>query len=144
MCEDLMRICVDSALALLAVKSMGKNPAGSEVIATPANLTALLTISSFFKDDLDASNEALKCIANALLLIESARSTFVKKEVGGSEAIMELLEVRITSLQPVIKLLRGAHSVEDNLTGANFSGVTDHFPDHRVHVLVRRLHTYAG
>lgn len=105
MCGDLMRLCVDSAQALLAVKSMGKNPAGSEVIATPSNLTALLTMSSFFKDDLDASNEALKCIANALLLIETARSVFVKKEVGGSEAIMELLEVGVTSLLPVYRAL---------------------------------------
>lgn len=84
---------VDSAQALLAVKSMGKNPAGSEVVAIPSNLVALLTIFNHFKDDADASNETLRCIANALLLIEPARSIFVKKDIGGSEAVIELLEV---------------------------------------------------
>lgn len=81
---------------------MGKNPAGSEVVALPANLSALLNISSSYKDkdDVEASNEALKCIANALLLIESARTGFVKKEVGGSEAIIELLEVSNTNIWP--------------------------------------------
>lgn len=54
----------------------------------------MLSIFNAFKEDADASNEALKCIANALLLIEPARKTFVQKDIGGGEAVIELLEVR--------------------------------------------------
>ncbi|KAI0693485.1 guanine nucleotide exchange factor [Cytidiella melzeri] len=82
----------DSAEALAALKSLGKNPAGSETIATAANLSAILAISEHLKDDIDASNEALRCIANALLLVETARKTFIKKEVGGGETMVEYLE----------------------------------------------------
>ena len=89
----------DSAQALAALKSLGKNPAGSETIATSANLHAVLSISEYFKDDLDCSNEALRCIANALLLVESARKTFVKKEVGGGETMVEFLEVSVAMPQ---------------------------------------------
>ncbi|OCH86040.1 hypothetical protein OBBRIDRAFT_797587 [Obba rivulosa] len=88
----------EAALALQAVKSLGKNPAGSEVIATSANLTSLLALSNAFKekDTMDASNEALRCIANALLLVDSARATFVQKEVGGADFAVELLEKSTT------------------------------------------------
>lgn len=78
------------------MKSLGKNPAGSEAIATAANLSALLTISDHLKDDIDASNEALRCIANALLLVEKARRTFVRKDVGGGSTMIEFLEVGIS------------------------------------------------
>lgn len=82
----------DVGQALLTVKSLGKHPAGSQVVATRQNLHSLLTIFNAFKDDAEASNEALKCAANALLLIESARTTFVQKDVGGGDAVIELLE----------------------------------------------------
>ncbi|KZT66987.1 hypothetical protein DAEQUDRAFT_674073 [Daedalea quercina L-15889] len=78
--------------ALLAVKTLGKDPAGSEVVATPTNLSTLLALSRSFKDDADASNEALRCIANALLLISYARDTFIRNDVRGGEAAVELLE----------------------------------------------------
>lgn len=83
----------DVGQALLTIKSLGKLPTGSQVVATRQNLHSLLIIFNAFKDDAEASNEALKCIANALLLIESARSTFVHKEVGGGDAVIDLLEV---------------------------------------------------
>jgi hypothetical protein len=89
---------IDCAQALAALKSLGKNPVGSEVIATSANLAAVLAVSEHLKDDPDASNEALKCIANALLLVESARRTFAKKEVGGGESMVESLEVSRTCI----------------------------------------------
>lgn len=76
------------------MKTLGKDPAGSEVIATSANLSTLLALSRSFKDDTDASNEALRCIANALLLISYARDTFIRNDVGGGELAVELLEVR--------------------------------------------------
>jgi len=82
----------DVLQALLAVKTLGKVAAGSEVIASPTTLSALLALSHSFKDNVDASNEALRCIANALLLISSSRNTFITKEVGGGDAAVELLE----------------------------------------------------
>ncbi|KAI0786524.1 guanine nucleotide exchange factor [Abortiporus biennis] len=82
----------DVSQALLAVKTMGKNIGGSEVIATPDNLSTLLALSTTFKDDLDASNEALRCIANAMLLVDSARAAFVRKSVNGGKAAVELLD----------------------------------------------------
>ena len=87
-------VFLDVQQALLAIKALGKHPAGSQVIATRPNLTALLAIFNAFKDDADASNEALKCICNALLLIEPSRTLFVQKDVGGSDAVIDLLEVR--------------------------------------------------
>lgn len=84
----------DAFSALLAIKTLGKEPIGSEVIATSANLSTLLALSRSLKDDADASNEALRCIANALLLISDARDTFIRNEVGGGEAAADLLEVR--------------------------------------------------
>jgi hypothetical protein len=81
------------ARALLAVKTMGKIPAGSRLISSPTNLLALLTFSKHFKDDPAASNEALKCVANALLLIEHARITWLQDVVDGGRACIEMLEV---------------------------------------------------
>ncbi|KAF7790771.1 hypothetical protein EIP86_001728 [Pleurotus ostreatoroseus] len=71
---------------------LGKEPAGSEVIATPANFTALLSIFNAMKDNQEAANESLRCIANALLLISDGRQIFVQKDVGGGEAMVDLLE----------------------------------------------------
>ncbi|KAF5372037.1 hypothetical protein D9615_008038 [Tricholomella constricta] len=82
----------DAAQALLAVKALGKNPAGSKYLASPANLSLLLTLATSFKDDPQASSEALRCIANALLLIEKARSTFLQKEVDGGLTAITMLE----------------------------------------------------
>ena len=83
----------DASRALLAVKMLGKDPAGSQIIATRANFSTLLTIHSALKDDAEASNEALRCIANALLLIPEGRFTFVQKDVAGGDAMVDLLEV---------------------------------------------------
>ncbi|KAI0075397.1 hypothetical protein K474DRAFT_1599783 [Panus rudis PR-1116 ss-1] len=81
----------DAALALLAVKTLGKLPAGSAVISSPTNLAILLGLATSLKDNVAASNEALRCIANALLLVESARSNFLLDSVGGGNAVVELL-----------------------------------------------------
>ncbi|KAJ7131634.1 guanine nucleotide exchange factor [Mycena crocata] len=82
----------DAALALLAVKTLGKNPTGSEVLGTAPNLSILLGLVSSLKDDPEASGEALRCIANALLLIERARGVFISKEVNGGDACIALLQ----------------------------------------------------
>jgi len=78
----------------LAIKTLGKDPTGSAFLASSANLSALLGFASTFKDDPEASSEALRCIANALLLIEGGRSTFIGSEVNGGEVCLTMLEVR--------------------------------------------------
>ncbi|GLB40576.1 putative guanine nucleotide exchange factor synembryn [Lyophyllum shimeji] len=86
----------DAAQALLALKMLGRSPAGSEYLASPANLSTLLALSSSFKDDPVASSEALRCVANALVLIEEARTPFLEKEVdGGTFAISTLEETSL-------------------------------------------------
>ena len=85
--------CPDAAQGLLAVKNLGKNPSTSEYLSSPRNLSTLLGLFTTFKDDQDASSEALRCIANALLLVEDARSTFILKEVDGGSICISLLEV---------------------------------------------------
>ncbi|KAI0250511.1 guanine nucleotide exchange factor [Lactifluus subvellereus] len=83
----------DAHLALSAIKALGRQPSGSSVIASASNLSTLLAVSKSFKDsNLEASLEALRCIANALLLIESARATLVGDAVGGGEYAIFLLE----------------------------------------------------
>lgn len=77
----------------MAVKTLGKIPAGSEIVATPANLSTLLALSTSLKNDPEATIEALRCVANALLLIEKARVTWVGEQVGGGQACVDLLEV---------------------------------------------------
>lgn len=86
---------VDAALALLSIKTLGKDPAGSRYISSSTNLSALLGFAITFKDkdEPEATSEALRSIANALLLVEDARSTFLSKEVNGGETCILLLEV---------------------------------------------------
>lgn len=82
----------DAALGLLAVKTLGRDPSGSEVIASAENLKTLLSFHSTFKDFPDAATEALRCIANALLLIDTARALFLEKGVDGGDTCVTLLE----------------------------------------------------
>jgi hypothetical protein len=76
---------------------MGKNPSGSAVLSTMDNLSTLLGFTTSFKDDSEASSEALRCVANALLLIPEARSSWTQKKVGGGHACVNLLDVRSQS-----------------------------------------------
>ncbi|PPQ77287.1 hypothetical protein CVT25_010869 [Psilocybe cyanescens] len=83
----------DATLALLSVKTMGKDPSGSAYIAEPNVLSTLLGLAvTFIKDDPEAASEALRCIANALLLIEQARSTFISSDVNGGDTCILMLE----------------------------------------------------
>ena len=85
---------LDAHLALSAIKALGRHPSGSSVIASASNLSILLTASkNFSSSNLDASLEALRCIANTLLLIESARNTLTGDPVNGGEYAVHLLEV---------------------------------------------------
>ncbi|KAJ6530431.1 guanine nucleotide exchange factor [Mycena vulgaris] len=82
----------DAALALLAVKTLGRGETGSEVLGAAPNLSTLLGLVASLKDNPEASDEALRCIANALLLIERARPVFISKEVNGGETCVILLQ----------------------------------------------------
>lgn len=86
----------DAAQAMLALKTLGKDPKGSLYLSSPGNLSTLLSFSSTFKDDPEASGEALRAVANALLLIVTARVTFVSREVGGSTIIATMFEKAAT------------------------------------------------
>ncbi|TCD69181.1 hypothetical protein EIP91_008477 [Steccherinum ochraceum] len=90
----------DAAQALLAVKSLGKNPTGSRVIAKRENLATLLEIAQVLEQDLQASNEALRCVANAMLLVDESRTTFVSRDVAGGKAMVTLLE-RTTNAEKI-------------------------------------------
>ncbi|PBL01872.1 hypothetical protein ARMGADRAFT_914871 [Armillaria gallica] len=92
----------DAAQALLAVKTLGKNPSGSETLATAPTLSALLGLSISFKDDPEASSEALRCIANTMLLFEHARGIFIGKDVGGGETCVGMLDKSTTPDQVFI------------------------------------------
>ncbi|KAG9091665.1 hypothetical protein FRC06_000477 [Ceratobasidium sp. 370] len=84
----------DVPQALAAIKSIGRVEAGSRVIATeqtvlPAvdnqfcqNLRHFLTFASDLSNP-DASKQAMRCIANAILLIPSGRDTLV--DIEGDE-----------------------------------------------------------
>lgn len=83
----------DAHLALSAIKALGRHPSGSSVLAPASNLSILLAVSKNFSgSNLDASLEALRCIANTLLLIESARTTLTSESVNGGEYAVLLLE----------------------------------------------------
>ncbi|KAJ3522042.1 hypothetical protein NMY22_g12060 [Coprinellus aureogranulatus] len=82
----------DAAQALLAVKTLGREPSGSQVIAKAENLKTLLAFQSTFKDAPDAAMEALRCIANSLLLVDTARALFLEKGVDGGDLSLAMLE----------------------------------------------------
>ncbi|TFK29316.1 hypothetical protein FA15DRAFT_664249 [Coprinopsis marcescibilis] len=82
----------DAAKALLAVKTLGREPSGSEVISRSENVLTLLGLQLSLKDYPDAASEALRCIANALLLIEPARHAFLDGEVNGAQFCIPMLD----------------------------------------------------
>ncbi|KAJ7669460.1 guanine nucleotide exchange factor synembryn-domain-containing protein [Mycena polygramma] len=81
----------DNTLALVALKTLGRDPSGSEALGTAPNLIILLGLGATDKDGLESACEALRCIANALLLIEDARAVFISTEVSGGETCVALL-----------------------------------------------------
>jgi hypothetical protein len=81
---------VEAAQALSAVKALGRNYGGSEILALPTNLSILMAAYASF-DDPTASMEALKCVANTLLLVERARAILVQE--GSAKSCVDMLEV---------------------------------------------------
>ncbi|KAI0314738.1 guanine nucleotide exchange factor [Amylostereum chailletii] len=82
----------DVALALSALKSLGKHPSGARVLSSSDNLSFLLALADAFKDNFDASCEALRCVANTLLLVEAARRTLIEEGINGGETAVVMLE----------------------------------------------------
>lgn len=107
--DILISPAVDTALALLALKTLGRNPTASRVIVSPSvcihlllllaefdllrkNLQILLNLATDSRESYaDAAYEAMRCVANALLLIEAGRDTWL--DIQGGEASVEMLEV---------------------------------------------------
>ncbi|KAJ4490042.1 guanine nucleotide exchange factor [Lentinula aciculospora] len=82
----------DAAQALLAVKTLGKVTSGSQPLSEAGGLSTLLSLTTSLKDDPEASTQALRCIANTLLLFDHARATFISTEVGGGETSISMLD----------------------------------------------------
>lgn len=101
------------------MKTLGKDFSGSEYLASSTNLLRLLGYATAFKDDSDASSEALRCIANALLLIEEARNTFISKTVNGGDTCLTMLEVFNISIQVTFYL--GMHANRNLVLQTRFS-----------------------
>ncbi|KAI5119629.1 hypothetical protein M0805_007893 [Coniferiporia weirii] len=81
--------------ALLALKTLGRAAAASIVISSQSNLRVLLSAAESFRAvDSDAADDALRCIANALLLVEKGRASWV--EIQGATHCVDLLS-RTTS-----------------------------------------------
>lgn len=109
----------DTALALLALKTVGKHPQGSNIISYSSSLATLLNLaSSLAKEDPDASNEALRCVANALLLHESGRLSILDKEANGGDICAVMLDVS------KLKLFSSLIVAESNDYRSNFHSLS--------------------
>ena len=91
----------DAAQALLALKTLGKDHSGSLYLSSVANLSSILNFSSTFRDDPDAVSEALRTIANTLLLIAEARTTFIGGGVAGGMLTTIMLEVSSSTISTI-------------------------------------------
>jgi len=98
---SLVQLLSDVTTALLAVKTLGRNPSGSEQLSEAATLSKLLSLTKILieRNDINAASEALRCIANTMVLFPDARLTFISDEVNGGEVAISMLHVRhVTTL----------------------------------------------
>ncbi|KAG8889079.1 hypothetical protein FRB98_005828 [Tulasnella sp. 332] len=72
---------------LVALKTLGRNSLASEIISQKEHLQTLQTLAL---PSGEVPKEALRCIANALLLVEAGRSNWVS--IGGAEGCCRILE----------------------------------------------------
>ncbi|KAH9941215.1 guanine nucleotide exchange factor [Epithele typhae] len=82
----------DGLLALQALRTLGSKSTGAKVIGTAANFTKLLSIYAAYEGTPEASGTTLRCLANTLLQVESARVTFVEEPVAGGHWAVEILK----------------------------------------------------
>ncbi|KAG1715685.1 hypothetical protein ID866_1489 [Astraeus odoratus] len=87
-------------VALPKLKDLGKSLGVATVLASPSNLRCLLTIAATPEVEYLKENNALRCIANTCLLIESARATFIDAEVNGGSICLDLLQ-KSSSLEAI-------------------------------------------
>ncbi|KAL5508603.1 hypothetical protein ACEPAH_6222 [Sanghuangporus vaninii] len=81
----------DAGLALLALKTLGRAAAASQIISKESNLRILLSATkSLRSSDSDAADDALRCVANALLLVDRGRDTWI--DIQGGAYCVDLLE----------------------------------------------------
>ncbi|KAJ3774703.1 guanine nucleotide exchange factor [Lentinula raphanica] len=124
----------EAAQALKAVKILGRDPSGSKTISEAGNLSTLLNLSTSFKDDSEASTEALRCIANALLLLPDARETLLSNEVGGADICLTMLDKasnpeQIFTISRIFFLITHSQSssiqslIEDTRNGLNVTDI---------------------
>ncbi|EUC56225.1 guanine nucleotide exchange factor synembryn protein [Rhizoctonia solani AG-3 Rhs1AP] len=74
----------DVALALGAIKSLGRIESGSRVAASKENLKHILDVAKDLSaSNAEASKQAMRCIANAILLVPAGRDTLV--DLDGDE-----------------------------------------------------------
>ncbi|CAE6429147.1 unnamed protein product [Rhizoctonia solani] len=71
----------DVALALGAIKALGRIESGSRVVASKENMNRFLDVAKDLSaSNIEASKQAMRCIANAILLIPAGRDTLVDLE----------------------------------------------------------------
>ncbi|CEL59232.1 Synembryn-B OS=Danio rerio GN=ric8b PE=2 SV=1 [Rhizoctonia solani AG-1 IB] len=73
----------DVTLALGAIKSLGRLESGSRVVASEKNLAHFLDVAKELSSDAEASKQAMRCIANAILLVPAGRERLV--DLDGDE-----------------------------------------------------------
>ncbi|CAE6508954.1 unnamed protein product [Rhizoctonia solani] len=74
----------DVALALGAIKSLGRIESGSRVVASKENMNRILDVAKDLSaSNAEASKQAMRCIANAVLLVPAGRDTLV--DLDGDE-----------------------------------------------------------
>lgn len=130
----------DAHLALSAVKALGRHPSGSSVIALENNLSTLLATSKSLKDgNLEASLEALRCVANALLLIESARATIISDSVNGGEYGVLLLESSSPDVVFIASRILFLATASSTTAGSFIVSIVERKPAGRAHSLVEIL-----
>ncbi|CAE6477003.1 unnamed protein product [Rhizoctonia solani] len=74
----------DVVLALGAIRSLGRIESGSRVVASKQNLNHFLDVAKDLSaSNAEASKQAMRCIANAILLVPAGRDTLV--DLDGDE-----------------------------------------------------------
>ncbi|KAH7924845.1 hypothetical protein BV22DRAFT_1090227 [Leucogyrophana mollusca] len=82
----------DVLMALTAIKGLGKTPGVADALAEPTRLSLLLKLATSLEASVDESSEALKCVANTLLLNEAARAVWTSSEINGGMACVDMLQ----------------------------------------------------
>ena len=72
---------------------------GTYILSSKNFHILLKVMKSLYKSNTDAAYDALRCVANALLLVEESRDTWAR--VQGADYCMELLEVNYIVIRSI-------------------------------------------